>query len=85
MALEAFDSSGEVVTNPAVATTLVQAHLEGWLPVVALPIDAKEILVQCMNQGDMQAAYLLGVKHLSSIKKNGDFKESMNSDEKRRI
>jgi hypothetical protein len=81
MALEAFDSSGDVVANPAVATTLVQAHLEGWMPVAALPMDAKEILMQCMNQGDMQAAYLLGVKHDSPVNKYGDYKERMNSDE----
>jgi len=84
LALEAFDPSGEVVTNPAVATTLVQAHLEGWMPVAALPMDAKEILMQCMNQGDMQAAYLLGVKHYAAVKKYGDFREQMNSDVKLR-
>lgn len=65
MAIEAFDSSGNLVTNPAVATTLAQAHLEGWISVKSLPMDAKEILMQCMNQGDMQAAFLLGSKRVS--------------------
>lgn len=83
MALEAFDSAGEVVTNPAVATTLVQAHLEGWMPVATLPMDAKEILMQCMNQGDMQAAFLLGVQHYASGQKHVDITERMDSDEKR--
>jgi hypothetical protein len=61
--LNAFWSDGTVVRNPAVATALVEASLKNWFKVPTLLIPLNEILIQCVEQGDMHAAYLLGTAH----------------------
>ena len=59
LVFEALDRSGTRVIQPAVATTLAQAMLEGWFDVPPLAVFAGELLKQSSEQGDAHAAYLL--------------------------